>query len=160
MLDPGPLLPGTLPPGCVPPQQAGRDSGRDPGGAPRADRWDLLTAREREVAALVARGMTNKDIAARLFVSKRTVDAHVEHILNKLGYSSRVQVAALACRELAQQERHWPADGGPGLAAPPADRGGGVAGKRNMRRPAGVLAAPGALLRRDPMTVMLAAVGS
>jgi non-specific serine/threonine protein kinase len=58
--------------------------------------WDLLTAREREVASLVADGLTNKDIAAQLVVSKRTVDAHVEHILGKLGFSSRVQIAALA----------------------------------------------------------------
>jgi DNA-binding NarL/FixJ family response regulator len=59
-------------------------------------RWALLTAREREVAALVACGLPNKDIASRLVVSKRTVDAHIEHILGKLGYSSRVQIAALA----------------------------------------------------------------
>jgi predicted ATPase/DNA-binding CsgD family transcriptional regulator len=70
-------------------------------GAEAADRapaspWDQLTARERQVAALVAQGMTNREIAARLVVSKRTVDAHVEHILAKLGFSSRVQVAALA----------------------------------------------------------------
>src|SRR5262249_50799474 len=67
------------------------------GGAP-AGRWELLTAREREAAGLVAKGLTNRDIAARLVVSKRTVDAHLEHILSKLGYSSRVQVAALANR--------------------------------------------------------------
>jgi predicted ATPase/DNA-binding CsgD family transcriptional regulator len=64
----------------------------------QAGRWELLTAREREVAGLVAQGLTNRDIAARLVVSKRTVDAHLEHILSKLGYSSRVQVAALASR--------------------------------------------------------------
>ena len=44
----------------------------------------------------MASGLANKDIAARLIVSKRTVDAHIEHILGKLGYSSRVQIAALA----------------------------------------------------------------
>jgi predicted ATPase len=66
-------------------------------------RWALLTAREREVAALVAEGLTNKDIATRLFLSKRTVDAHLEHILGKLGYGSRLQVAALASREQAAQ---------------------------------------------------------
>ncbi len=66
------------------------------GAAESAARWALLTAREREVAALVAGGLANKDIASRLVVSKRTVDAHIEHILGKLGYSSRVQIAALA----------------------------------------------------------------
>ena len=70
--------------------------------AERRERWDLLTAREREVAALIAGGLTNKDIAARLVVSKRTVDAHVEHILGKLAFSSRLQVAALA----VEQRRH------------------------------------------------------
>ena len=66
-----------------------------------AGRWQLLTPREREVAALVADGLTNREIAASLVVSKRTVDAHLEHILGKLGYTSRVQVAALAAHELA-----------------------------------------------------------
>ena len=72
------------------------DDGRDEGENPRDEPWDILTAREREVAVLVADGLTNKDIATRLVVSKRTVDAHVEHILAKLGFSSRVQIAALA----------------------------------------------------------------
>jgi predicted ATPase/DNA-binding CsgD family transcriptional regulator len=53
---------------------------------------DLLTRREREVAALVASGLSNKQIATRLFISKRTVDAHVEHIFSKLEISSRVQL--------------------------------------------------------------------
>ena len=74
-----------------------------PGPARRAGEgaggWQLLTAREREVAELVANGLTNKEIAARLFVSKRTVDAHLEHILAKLSYVSRVQIAALVTRE-------------------------------------------------------------
>ena len=51
-----------------------------------------LTAREREIAVLVARGLSNRDIAARLVISKRTVDAHVNHIFAKLGLSSRVQL--------------------------------------------------------------------
>jgi predicted ATPase/DNA-binding CsgD family transcriptional regulator len=58
--------------------------------------WAPLTVRERQVAALVVEGLTNREIAARLVVSKRTIDAHVEHILAKLGLSSRVQVAACA----------------------------------------------------------------
>ncbi|WP_329124624.1 ATP-binding protein [Streptomyces sp. NBC_01465] len=57
---------------------------------------DNLTRREREVAALIAQGMTNREIAERLVISKRTADAHVEHILAKLGFSSRAQIAALA----------------------------------------------------------------
>jgi non-specific serine/threonine protein kinase len=52
-----------------------------------------LTARERQVALLVARGLSNKDVADRLVISKRTVDAHVNHIFAKLGLSSRVQLA-------------------------------------------------------------------
>ncbi len=56
----------------------------------------LLTAREREVAALIARGQTNRAIAARLVISERTADTHVQHILNKLGLDSRAQIAAWA----------------------------------------------------------------
>ncbi|MFE1954234.1 ATP-binding protein [Streptomyces sp. NPDC059524] len=56
---------------------------------------DGLTPRERQVAALVSEGLTNREIAARLVVSKRTVDSHVEHILTKLGFTSRSQIAAL-----------------------------------------------------------------
>jgi predicted ATPase/DNA-binding CsgD family transcriptional regulator len=51
-----------------------------------------LTARERQIAVLVARGLSNKDVAERLIISKRTVDAHVNHIFAKLGLSSRVQL--------------------------------------------------------------------
>ncbi|MCP2341429.1 ATP-binding protein [Actinomadura rupiterrae] len=54
-----------------------------------------LTPREREVARLVAEGLTNRQIAECLVISKRTADAHVEHILSKLGFNSRVQVAAM-----------------------------------------------------------------
>jgi non-specific serine/threonine protein kinase len=58
-----------------------------------------LTAREREIAALVADGLSNRAIAARLVISQRTVDGHVERILAKLGFSSRTQVAAWAVTE-------------------------------------------------------------
>jgi non-specific serine/threonine protein kinase len=54
-----------------------------------------LTKREREIAELVASGLSNREIAARLFISKRTVDAHVEHIFAKLEISSRVQLTVL-----------------------------------------------------------------
>ncbi|MER6845444.1 ATP-binding protein [Streptomyces platensis] len=53
-----------------------------------------LTRREREVADLVAEGMTNKQIAARLVISRRTVEGHVDRILTKMGFTSRAQVAA------------------------------------------------------------------
>jgi DNA-binding CsgD family transcriptional regulator len=53
-----------------------------------------LAKREADVARLVADGLTNKQIGARLFISERTVDSHVRSILNKLGFSSRAQIAA------------------------------------------------------------------
>jgi predicted ATPase/DNA-binding CsgD family transcriptional regulator len=53
-----------------------------------------LTGREREIADLVAEGLTNRQIAEQLVISKRTVDAHIEHIYGKLGVSSRVQLAS------------------------------------------------------------------
>jgi len=56
----------------------------------------LLTRREQEVAELVARGMTNRDIAKQLFLSERTAQNHVQHILDKLGFSTRSQIAAWA----------------------------------------------------------------
>ena len=54
-----------------------------------------LSEREREVAALVARGFTNREIAAQLVLSQRTVDTHVDHIRTKLGLRSRSQIGAL-----------------------------------------------------------------
>ena len=53
----------------------------------------LLAKRELEVARLVAEGLSNKRIAARLFISERTVATHVGNILNKLGFNSRAQIA-------------------------------------------------------------------
>ncbi len=53
-----------------------------------------LSQRELEIAALVARGMTNRQIAQQLVISRRTADRHVSNILNKLGFTSRGQVAA------------------------------------------------------------------
>ncbi len=57
-----------------------------------------LSRREREVAQLVARGLSNREIAERLYLSERTVDNHVHHILDKLGFDSRVQVATWLAR--------------------------------------------------------------
>jgi len=55
-----------------------------------------LSRREREVAAMVAAGMTNKEIAQRLFIAERTAEGHVERIRNKLGVRSRTEVATWA----------------------------------------------------------------
>jgi non-specific serine/threonine protein kinase len=53
-----------------------------------------LTPRELQVARLIAGGRSNKDIAAELVIAQRTAENHVEHILTKLGFTSRAQVAA------------------------------------------------------------------
>jgi DNA-binding NarL/FixJ family response regulator len=68
----------------------------DAASAAAADSADagLLAKREAEVARLVADGLTNRQIGTRLFISERTVDSHVRSILNKLGFSSRAQIAA------------------------------------------------------------------
>jgi DNA-binding NarL/FixJ family response regulator len=55
-----------------------------------------LTARQREVLALIAQGLSNAQIAARLHLSAKTVDHHVSAILAKLGVASRTAAAALA----------------------------------------------------------------
>ncbi len=54
--------------------------------------FDRLTAREHEVAALIAQGKTNGDIAAELVLSKRTVEKHIANILSKLELTSRAQI--------------------------------------------------------------------
>lgn len=53
-----------------------------------------LARAQAEVAQLVAEGLSNKQIGARLFISQHTVDSHVRSILNKLGFNSRAQIAA------------------------------------------------------------------
>src|ERR1700756_1645872 len=72
--------------------------GDDRGKAGYADADALLTKRELEVAELIENGLSNREIAERLFISKRTADGHVERILAKLGFSSRAQVAAWMAR--------------------------------------------------------------
>jgi DNA-binding CsgD family transcriptional regulator len=68
----------------------------DGGAASRRSATAPLTRREHEVAALVAQGLTNRQIAARLVVTERTAGTHLERIMNKLGAHSRAQVAAWA----------------------------------------------------------------
>jgi predicted ATPase/DNA-binding CsgD family transcriptional regulator len=86
--DPGAGDPGASDPGASDPG-AGDGAAPVPGPAKEAP----LTSREREIAELVADGLSNRQIAQRLVISKRTVDAHIEHIYGKLGVSSRVQLA-------------------------------------------------------------------
>ncbi|VVJ18398.1 Uncharacterised protein [Amycolatopsis camponoti] len=70
-----------------------RESGAAPGCGPSAP-GSPLTSREAEIAALIARGHTNKAIAAELTISPRTVDGHVERIFRKLDFTSRAQIAS------------------------------------------------------------------
>jgi DNA-binding CsgD family transcriptional regulator len=60
--------------------------------------WGSLTPTELDVVRLVAEGIPNEDIAARLFVSPRTVQSHLRLVYNKLGLTSRVQLAKEAAR--------------------------------------------------------------
>jgi predicted ATPase/class 3 adenylate cyclase/DNA-binding CsgD family transcriptional regulator len=60
--------------------------------------WGSLTPTERDVIELVQQGLSNKDIATRLFISPRTVATHLTHVYTKLGLTSRVQLAQEAAR--------------------------------------------------------------
>ena len=62
-------------------------------------RDDMLTGREREILQLLADGMSNADVASRLFISQETVKSHVRHILTKLEADTRTHAVAIALRE-------------------------------------------------------------
>jgi len=66
----------------------------------------VLTSREREVAALVGEGLSNKEVAAKLVISQRTAESHVERIVTKLGLTNRAQVAAWAAAQSTLPGRH------------------------------------------------------
>jgi non-specific serine/threonine protein kinase len=68
--------------------------GRDPSTGENA--LARLTPREREVAALIAQGLTSRDIAAHLVISERTADVHADNLRTKLGLHSRAEIAAWA----------------------------------------------------------------
>ena len=63
------------------------------------DKDEMLTGREREILQLLADGMSNQDVAAKLFISQETVKSHVRHILAKLEADTRTQAVAIALRE-------------------------------------------------------------
>jgi DNA-binding CsgD family transcriptional regulator len=73
-----------------------------------ADQSGILTARELEIVDLLARGMSNRDIAESLVISEGTVGVHVKHILSKLGFRSRTRVATW----WAEQRSKHPAGNG------------------------------------------------
>jgi DNA-binding CsgD family transcriptional regulator len=73
--------------------------GRGQRGRP-ASGWESLTPTERDVVRLVSEGLTNAVIAARLFISPRTVQTHLTHIYTKLGLASRVQLVQEAARHV------------------------------------------------------------
>jgi DNA-binding CsgD family transcriptional regulator len=63
---------------------------------PETHGWAALTASELDVARLVADGLTNREVAERLFVSPHTVNSHLRHVFTKLGVNSRVELARVA----------------------------------------------------------------
>jgi DNA-binding NarL/FixJ family response regulator len=64
----------------------------------------ILTRRERQIAELIRDGLSNKEIADTLVISRRTAEAHVENILSKLGFTSRTQVAAWIAEQASGPE--------------------------------------------------------
>jgi predicted ATPase/DNA-binding NarL/FixJ family response regulator len=82
---------------------------RQPAKPPPAGTSTPLTRRERQVADLIAQGLPNKEIASALVISQRTAESHVEHILTKLGFTSRGQAAAWVAAEHTDDQVPGPA---------------------------------------------------
>jgi DNA-binding CsgD family transcriptional regulator len=74
-----------------------------PRSAKPATGWDSLTATELTVVGLVAQGLSNPEIANRMFISRYTVETHLKHVFHKLGISSRVALANEVTRQAARQ---------------------------------------------------------
>lgn len=69
------------------------------------DSLDMLSSRELEIAGLVAQGLSNKNIAARLDLAENTIRNHLANIMHKLKLHSRVQLAALVLQDLKKRKR-------------------------------------------------------
>jgi DNA-binding CsgD family transcriptional regulator len=69
--------------------------------------WDSLTDTERRVADLVAEGLSNRQVASRIFLSPHTVAFHLRHVFWKLGVTSRVQLARMAAEIAAQRSEAY-----------------------------------------------------
>ena len=82
------------------------------------------------MAALVAQGMSNGQIAASLVISVRTVETHVQHIMDKLGCSTRAQIAAWSAARPPAAEYRYPHPGSPGC---PAARAAVILGSGSIR---------------------------
>jgi DNA-binding CsgD family transcriptional regulator len=80
--------------GNAPPGNGSAAAEDDAAAAARGAGGDVLTSRQHQVARLVASGLSNRDIADTLVISRRTAETHVENILTRLGYTSRNQIAA------------------------------------------------------------------
>jgi non-specific serine/threonine protein kinase len=87
--------------------------GEAPAGRPPEPGQPRLTRREHQVAQLVAEGLSNRQIADRLVISQRTAEGHVEHVLAKMGFTSRVQVAGWFAGQAGARSA---AGGSPGTA--------------------------------------------
>ena len=81
------------------------DAGPDAASSRGGPRSTPLTRREEEVARRIADGLTNRQIAAELGLSERTIDAHLRNIMSKLGVNSRAQVAAWIASQGAMPDR-------------------------------------------------------
>ncbi|WP_239108445.1 ATP-binding protein [Microbispora siamensis] len=98
--------------------------------APFEGRIAPLTRRETEIAHLVAEGLSNKDIAGRLVISQRTAEGHIEHILDKLGFKSRAQVAAWLKERLSERPANPANPAGPAADGASGPTSGPVSGGR------------------------------
>ena len=79
--------------------------GARPSAAPRTRRPGQLSARETEIAYLVADGLSNPEIADRLFISQRTVTTHLQHIYHRLGVGSRTGLTRYVVEHLSPVRR-------------------------------------------------------